>query len=194
VVSAQTREPLGCTPSHAQEALVSSARLERLVADHFDAIWRLLRRLGLPASEADDAAQEVLLVAAKRMAEIEPGKEQSFLYGTALRVAANARRRARARPDGGELETLIDSAPLADELTDLKRLRELFDAALGRMEEELRVVLVLFEVEGLSAPEIADVVGVPVGTVASRLRRGREKLLATWKRLEAGAVSRGGGR
>jgi RNA polymerase sigma-70 factor (ECF subfamily) len=174
---------------------VARARFERLVAEHFDGVWQLFRRLGLQSSEADDATQEVYLVAAWRMADIEPGREFAFLYGTALRMVANLRRRqARRNVDDEALAKLFDPTPSADELTDLKRLRELFDAALDRMDEELRVVLVLFELEGMTVPQIAELVGAPPGTVSSRLRRGREELLATWKRLEAAAKSRGGGR
>ena len=68
-------------------------RLSALMRDGFDAVWRLLRRLGLPADAADDAAQEVFLVAARRLGEITPGSERSFLYGAALRIAQTARRR-----------------------------------------------------------------------------------------------------
>src|SRR5262245_52875569 len=74
-------------------------RLELMVEEHFDFIGRLLRRMGTPPSELEDATQQVFLVAAGRVDDICPGKERSFLFGTAVRVATTARRhRMRERP------------------------------------------------------------------------------------------------
>jgi RNA polymerase sigma-70 factor (ECF subfamily) len=64
--------------------------------------------------------------------------------------------------------------PGPDELSDQKRARELLNRVLEDMTLELRTVFILFELEGLRSPEIAEMVGVPLGTVASRLRRARE--------------------
>ena len=64
--------------------------------------------------------------------------------------------------------------PGPDELSDQKRARELLNHVLDDMAFDLRTVFILFELEGLRSPEIAEVVGVPLGTVASRLRRARE--------------------
>ena len=68
-------------------AEASKARLERMFNDHYDFIWRLLRRLGVGSEKADDASQQVFLVAAERMQRIKEGSERSFLFGIALRVA-----------------------------------------------------------------------------------------------------------
>ena len=167
------------------------ARLNALVAQHFTFIWRLLRRLGLPADAADDAAQQVFLVAVERITDIKPGSERSFLFGTALRVAST-RRRLLARERADDRLEPQDPSPAPDELTNQKRLRELFDAILDRMDEDVRVTFVLIEVEGLTVPEASDLLQIPVGTVASRLRRGREFFEAESKRIEARAAFRGG--
>ncbi|WP_437507243.1 hypothetical protein [Sorangium sp. So ce1099] len=79
----------------------SAERYRALVDAHFDVIWRSLRGLGVPAGSADDAAQHVFLIAYHKLSEMAPGRERSFLLGTALRVAANARRAGARRRRGG---------------------------------------------------------------------------------------------
>lgn len=155
---------------------VREARLARLLNEHFRMVWRALRRLGVPASSVDDAAQEVFIVASKKLDAIEPSHERRFLYGVALRVAANARRARAARPETLEtqaLERAPGSVPNPEVLLDRKRARERLDDALDALPDELRTAFVLFELEGCSAPEVAALVGIPVGTAASRLRRAR---------------------
>ncbi len=163
------------------------ARLRVLVDDHFEFIWRSVRRLGVPAADADDAAQQVFMVASRRLGEIEPGKERSFLFGTALRVAAEHRRSIARRREAPsvEREDPGDPGPGPDELTDRRRARELLDAILSALDLELRTVFVLFEIEELAAHDIAKLLGVPAGTVASRLRRAREEFQSAVKRWRA---------
>ena len=171
---------LSISVSAPPEVRVSSrARIEGLVAAHFDRVWRTLRRLGLPDDAADDAAQQVFAAAAKKIDVIELGSELRYLLGITVRVAAEAKRvYARRREFVGQdaaLEGAVANAPLPDELLDRKRARALFDEALASMPNDLRVVFVFFEIDGMSAPEIGEVLGIPVGTVASRLRRAREQ-------------------
>src|SRR4029077_2780457 len=74
------------------------ARLERMFRAHRGVVWRVLRTRGLAADAAADAAQEVFLVAAQRLSDIQVGRERSFLIGTALHVAQAAHRtRASSR-------------------------------------------------------------------------------------------------
>ncbi len=168
-------------------------QLQALVAAHFGFIWRLIRRHGLPAPDADDVAQQVFVVATERFDDIAPGRERSFLFGTALRAIATRRRAgARERPD--DAVDPRDPVPAADELTSQKRLREMLDAILDKMDDDARVVLVLVEIEGLTAPEVSELLEVPAGTVASRLRRARAAFDAEVKRLEARLAFRSGGR
>ncbi len=165
-------------PPETEASLPEKRRLARLVQGHLKDVWRALRRLGVPAEAVDDATQEVFIVAARRLGSIDPVRERQFLYGTALRIAANIRR-ARANQErvfaaGSAVEPCAD-LPGADALLDKKRRRELLDQVLDRMPDDLRTVLVLAELEGLSGPDIADLVAIPPGTVASRLRRARER-------------------
>jgi RNA polymerase sigma-70 factor (ECF subfamily) len=153
-------------------------RVRGLFDAHFDVVWRTVRRLGLPDAAADDAAQEVFVIAAKKLASLEAGRERSFLVGTAIRVAANVRRQRR---DVGLDEASVDvpsREPLPDEIVDARRSVALLDRALVGLPDDLRTVLVLTELDALTQPEIAELTGVPLGTVASRLRRARQELAA----------------
>ncbi|MET0791472.1 MAG: sigma-70 family RNA polymerase sigma factor [Polyangiaceae bacterium] len=162
-------------------------RLARLVTEQFAFVWRLLRRIGVPASDADDAAQQVFISVSQRIQDIRRDAERAFVTSTALHVGARSRRsRGRKREDFGvELEQHVDPTPSQEELLDHRRAREVLDAMLDEMPIELRVVFVLYEIEQLTSQEIAEIVGVPLGTVASRLRRAREDFAARVARAEA---------
>ena len=128
------------------------ARMGALVAAHFDAVWRAVKRLGVPAGGVDDAAQEVFIVAARKLADIEVGRERGYLLGVAVRVASDARRAARRR---GEIA--LEAAPELDRAAapaggggaeaalDRQRLRDALGALLARMPEEMRETFVLLE-------------------------------------------------
>jgi RNA polymerase sigma-70 factor (ECF subfamily) len=165
----------------------ADGRLGALVREHFAYIWRLCRRLGLPESDADDAAQQVFITASRRVSDMRGGSERAFLYGVAVNTAAKWREtsaRRREEPEA-ELERMEASVPSAEELLDRRNARLLLDALLDAMPLELRVVFVLYEIEQQTAPEIAEALAIPLGTVASRLRRAREDFAARLARLEA---------
>ncbi len=175
-------------PSATDAAESAALDLRALFQAYHASIWRLLRRLGVPIAQLDDAAQEVFWVAARKLEQIEPGKQHAFLYGVALRVAANELRRqasAPARCAVDDLESLVDGAPTPEERLEQARARQLLDAVLERLPLELRAVLVLFELEGLDVRSIAEIEGIPIGTVGSRLRRAREEFSAIAGRLRA---------
>ena len=154
--------------------------LRALFEVYHASIWRLLRRLGVPIAQIDDAAQEVFWVAARKLEQIEAGKQHAFLYGVALRVASTPPRGAVE-----DLDRLVDAAPTPEEQLEQARARQLLDAVLDRLPLELRAVLVLFELEGLDVRNIAEIEGIPIGTVGSRLRRAREEFSAIARRLRA---------
>jgi RNA polymerase sigma-70 factor, ECF subfamily len=170
-------------------------RLARLLRDEFRSVWRLVRRFGVPSASADDAAQEVFIIAARRLDEIEIGRERRYLFGIAIRVAANARRAHAKRPEHADTNALGEvqsHIPLSDALLDQKRMRELSDSVLDAMSLELRTAFVLFELEGFSVPEIAELLEIPTGTVASRLRRAREVFQRVVAQLKAAPRARRG--
>lgn len=187
---ARAADPAASSPA------VSPERVIGLVRAHYAFVWRLLRRLGIGEGDADDAAQRVFLAAAGRLGGVEGERERAFLYGVALNVAARTRRslgRRREEPleAAGERES---QAPDAEQLLEQRQARELLDAILDQMPEDLRVVFVLFELEELSTPQIAALCEIPLGTAASRLRRAREDFEERAARAEARRRFTGGQR
>jgi RNA polymerase sigma-70 factor, ECF subfamily len=151
-------------------------RLNSAVTAHYELVWRVLRRLGVAEAAVEDAAQQVLIVFANRLDDIRVGAERAFMVSTATRVAADWRKkRTRAREDfdPDALGALPSVAPLADELIDRSRARRWLDIVLGEMPDELREIFVLFELEDMTMATIAELLSLPPGTVASRLRRAR---------------------
>jgi len=149
---------------------------DKLVSDHLDFVWRSLRRFGVPQGEVDDATQQVFLVANDKLSSIRPGSERSFLIAVATRVASHARRsnvrREAARQRFSE-SPITAEAPSPEHLMQRLEARDLLDRVLDVMPADLRSVFVLFELEELSIDEVASLLSLPRGTVATRLRRAR---------------------
>jgi len=162
-------------------AETDAARLRHLVQAHLSFVWRSLRRFGVMEADVDDAAQEVFLVISKRLEEIPPEKEKSFMYATAVRVAANLRRSKKRRAaayERFEVAPATEAQATPESISEQLRARQLLGELLETIPEDLREVFVLFEIEELGIGEIADLIDVPVGTVGSRLRRARERFKA----------------
>jgi len=163
-------------------------RLRTIVTANFDFIWRTVRGLGVPAAGADDATQQVFLIASTKLDAIAPGAERAFLFATARGVAANTRRAlARRREDAADTTALTlaaDAAPNPEQALDAAQGKKLLEQVLDALPEDLRTVFVLFELEGLTTQAIAELIDVPVGTAASRLRRAREEFQLTVTRMQ----------
>jgi RNA polymerase sigma-70 factor, ECF subfamily len=165
-------------------------RTRELVVEHFDFVWRLLCRLGVPRPDVDDAAQQVFIAASRRLADIPDENERTFLYGTALRVAATLRRNLKRRQRVMEPGSADAASPEPTPHEELERRRALafLDEVLQELADPLREIFVLCEIEELSAPQVAAIAGIPVGTVASRLRRARQAFKDHVRRLQAQKV------
>jgi RNA polymerase sigma-70 factor (ECF subfamily) len=146
---------------------VDRIRLGRIFNAHHATVWRALRRRGLTAEAAEDATQETFLLAAERLGDIDPDSERSFLIATALRVAHTLGRKTVGRDAG-------------DKRADM----QLCDLVLSKVDADLVEVFVLYEIEGLTSPEIAELLQIPLGSVASRLRRARAQFRAAAARVE----------
>lgn len=169
-----SREPRHRPPTLVIRALPSSevsgalpanarTRLDAMVRAHFESLWRFMRRLGLRHDEVDDALQEVIMIAAKRLRDIQGGSEQSFLFGTAYRVASQSRKRLVSRreiPDD-DIGEVADPALSPDEASERERARALLDQLLNGMPLELRAVFVLYEIEEHTMAEIAALLDSP---------------------------------
>jgi RNA polymerase sigma-70 factor, ECF subfamily len=182
--------------SHAtsESAPEDRAEFESLYREQFAFVWRTLRRFGVGEASLEDAAQEVFLVAHRRLgAWREWSSPRAWLFGVARRVAAD-HRRGRDRHarklaelpelDGPSLDS-IRTGSFEDRLDEQQRLRTLAEA-LASLAPDRRTVYVLAELEGMSAPEIAQACEIKLNTVYSRLRRARRDVATV---LEAAGLS-----
>jgi RNA polymerase sigma-70 factor (ECF subfamily) len=152
------------------------ARLRAVVQAHHDDVWRFLRRMGIPEAHVEDAVQQVLWIFARRAASVDPDAERPFLFGTAVRVASDYRRKAHVTREVGDDRAVLehrDPHPDAERKLLEDEKRRVLDRILDALDPDLRAVFVLAELEELTMAEIARLLAIPAGTVASRLRRAR---------------------
>jgi RNA polymerase sigma-70 factor (ECF subfamily) len=198
--------PLGRRPADSEEN--SSIRVRECVvgqtsaealdlptvyAAHGDFVWVCLQRMGIRRADLPDVHQEVFIIVHNKLSTYDGRAPiRSWLYGICRGKAASFRRRAWFRREettdavddyGDESHDLDPEAAL-----DLRRRKALVQIILDKLDVDKRTVFVMFEIEGLSCEVIASTVGVPVGTVYSRLHAARKefekaanKLSARWK-------------
>lgn len=174
---AERPDLLGATVSPSADA--ARERVESVLRVHYQFVFRSVRRLGVPASSAEDVTQQVVMVFAQSVKRVQSGKERSFLFGVAMRLTANYLRKSRASREVAfedDLTATGGSDP-GQELEE-RRARALLDRALAAMPLDQRAVLVMHDIEEMTMAEIANTLAIPPGTVASRLRRARENFAA----------------
>jgi RNA polymerase sigma-70 factor (ECF subfamily) len=157
-----------------------------LYDEHFDFVWRSLRRLGVPVSSLDDAAQEVFLVALRRQDAFEGRSAlKTWLFGIAWNIARNMSR-SRSRHEEPLPEVVVDTRGMGQEeaAARAEAVRTLYEV-LDRLDPEKRDVFVMVELEEMGAKEAAEIIGVPQNTVYSRLRAARAEFDAALHRLRA---------
>ena len=171
------------------QALVAAAQagdrraLDTLLRRHYDRVHAVCRRIAGTSRDADDAAQEAMISIVRGLPRFD-GRAQfsTWAYRVATNAALDELRRRKRRPalhvvsDEGTAPEPVD--PLADRQVTAIGDRMAIDAALDELPEEFRAAVVLRDVADLDYAEIADVLGVPVGTVKSRIARGRSQLAA----------------
>jgi RNA polymerase sigma-70 factor (ECF subfamily) len=156
-------------------------RLARMFHAYHEVVWRMLRRRGMSPDTAGEVTQETFLIAAERLSDIHPRAERAFLISTALR-AAHTFGRKTIRWELDENMHLRGSG--ARDIGDRRSDIDLCDLVLSKIDPELAQVFVLFEAEGLSSREIAELLGIPRGSVRSRLRRAREQFRTAVSQIE----------
>ena len=157
---------------------------------HSATAWRLLQHLGVAPRDAMDVCHEVFLIVHRKLDQIEsPTAVRSFVVGVCVRAAADYRKSARVRR-----EIMVESMPEGVQAIgpeDLLQRREWADflrLVLERMDEKKREVFVLYEMDELSMPEIAKIMGTPLQTAYSRLHAAREEVKAAFKQHDVGGA------
>jgi len=158
--------PQTSSPGHLDAAALFRA--------HGRFVARMLHRSGVTASDVDDLVQDAFLVAHRRGGfDTGPAKPTTWLAQIALRIAANYRR--RRKPASAPLEDRdVQGGIEADSNAPTRRAQD----ALWKLDEGKRLVFMLFELEGVPCDEIATALGIPVGTVYSRLTAARKAFVA----------------
>jgi RNA polymerase sigma-70 factor (ECF subfamily) len=152
---------------------------EAVARTHGRFLYNVAYRLTGNDDDAYDLVQEALLRVRKGLETYQPGSMEAWLSRIVTNVFLDEVRRKRRRPVEAlpdDPERLLPSSPGADEATD--SLPDDVQVALRRLPEDFRTAVVLCDVVGLSYEEIADALSVPVGTVRSRIHRGRRLLRA----------------
>lgn len=171
----------------------------RFYREHFGLVWSMVRRFGVPAAHHEDAVQEVWLVAYRRLHTLEPEASAKAWLSTITRRVASRLRRTEHRK-----ARKLAALHLAGERTrgsssssvEAQDARRLLAALLAVLDEEQRDVLVLAQVHGLSGPEIAEALEIPLNTAYSRLRLARRRVdrfvaeVGTEQALVIGALRR----
>jgi RNA polymerase sigma-70 factor, ECF subfamily len=167
-------------PEAAGQAL-EALDFDAIYEAHFDFVWRNVRRLGVPEAAVDDAVQEVFLVVHRRLAEFEGRSSvKTWLFGILARVAGDHRRalrrkspHARGAGDAVEADLIADERESPHDRTARKEGVQLLHKLLSALDDDKRAVLVLAELEQMTAPEIAESLGLNLNTVYARLRAAR---------------------
>jgi RNA polymerase sigma-70 factor (ECF subfamily) len=184
---------LACPGEVTAEVAHRPLTLECVYRQHFKAAWRLLRRLGVAVAQLDDATQDVFLIVHRKLDDFDSRAPlRSWIFAIAVRVASEYRRRAARGRTVALDDGIPDESPSPARLSELGESVRLLHELLAELDEKKRAVFVLSELEELSVPEIASVLGVNLNTVYSRLRSARIHFDAALSRRRA--TLRAGGR
>ncbi|HVJ15428.1 MAG TPA: sigma-70 family RNA polymerase sigma factor [Polyangiaceae bacterium] len=156
----------------------------RVYDEHVRFVWRTLRRLGVPHEDCDDALQDVFLIVHRKLGEFRPeAPVKHWLFRLAAGIARDHRRTRRRKdprqhglipvPTDEEVADVRQQGPgeIAERTAAARLIRDL----LQELEQPKREVFILADLEQMTAPEIAEVLELPLNTVYSRLRRARSE-------------------
>jgi RNA polymerase sigma-70 factor (ECF subfamily) len=166
--------------------------------EHFDLVWRTARRLGVPESEASDVVQDTFLVLHRRLADYDGRASiKRWVLGIVMKVVSDHRRRYRRKdapcvPHAADSEgdlAVASSLPAPSAEVEQAEAVSLLHTLLSELDESKREVLILAQLEEMSVPEIAEVLGANVNTVYARLRAARAEFEAAHARYRARTAS-----
>jgi RNA polymerase sigma-70 factor (ECF subfamily) len=169
----------------------------RELSEVFDAhaayVGRALSCLGVRQRELADAIQEVFLVVHRRLPELErPSAIRAWLYAICVRKAMSFRRRAARRREDAMAELPEPEGRASSPHDELERTRALAVALsiLDELDDDKRAVVVLYEIEGFSMKEVAEILGCPLQTAYSRLHAARDRMTEQYRSKRAGGMAR----
>lgn len=160
---------------------------ERLYEGYFHHVTRWVRAFGCPAADIDDVAQETFLVARRRLADFDGRNPAGWLYRIAQHVTRAQRRRGWLRRTlfGGASERVPDPGQSPIAALEQREARRLMQRILAQLTERRRTTFFLFEIEGYTGEEIAELEGVSVNTVYTRLHYARRDFMNLLAAAEA---------
>ncbi len=179
-----SKPPTDRESSSALAATGASPPSMRTVFDeHARYVIRTLRHLGVKEADVEDVAQEVFVTVHRKLPEFEGrSKLRTWLYAICLRVASDHRRRAYVVRERVTENPPVDGGERTGDEPDLSlESRAFVQQLLDTLDEDKRAVLVLYEIEGLTMREVAEVIGCPLQTAYSRLHAARELLRGAWE-------------
>lgn len=158
-----------------------------IFTEHFDYVWHTLRRLGVRERDLQDVTHDLFLAVHRHLHEYDARKPvRPWLFAFAIRTATDYRRLARHRldlvDDMEKVSGLVDRGSLPEEQASAREQLDRVAQALDALSWDRRVLFVLHEIDGVSVPEAAALLGMPVNTAASRLRLARDDFATAIRR------------
>jgi RNA polymerase sigma-70 factor, ECF subfamily len=172
-----------------------SLDLSTIHTEHADFVWLTLQRLGVRDADVEDLLQEVFVVVHRRLHTFDgSARMTTWLFGICVRVAAAYRRRAyfrREHPTADIPEQVMPEEASPETAAQAGEARARLYSILDSMDLEDRALFVMFEIDEVSCEQIAEMLGVPLGTVYSRLHAARQAFQKALTRFEARESARG---
>jgi RNA polymerase sigma-70 factor (ECF subfamily) len=160
---------------------------EQVVAEHSPRVYRLAYRLSGNVQDAEDLTQDTFVRVFRSLAQFRPGTFEGWLHRITTNLFLDmVRRRQKIRFDAlpEDTERLPGSSPSPEQVYEDTTLDPQVQAALDALPPDFRVAVVLCDIEGLTYEEIAATLGIKLGTVRSRIHRGRTQLRAALAHLD----------
>lgn len=167
--------------------VASNEAFQRIYREELGYVWNTLRRLGVFEKDLADAAHDVFVVVHRKLPDYDPTRPlRPWLFGIAYRVALDAKRKAHVTREAARphVEGVADVVP-ADDRVAAREAKALVRVGLDALDTDRRAVLVLHDLEGHPIPTCAEILGVPVNTLYSRLRLARQDFTAAVRRAAA---------
>ncbi len=166
----------------------SPATFQRIYKDELGYVWNTLRRLSVFEKDLPDAAHDVFVVVHRKLADYDPARPlRPWLFGIAYRVALDVKRKAHVSRETQlpDFDAADERVVPADDRVAQGQAKALVQEGLAALDADRRAVMVLHEIEGHPVPFCAELLGVPVNTLYSRLRLARRDFTAAVRRAQA---------